>query len=301
MNRACATAPPVRPVGACALTHVAALAAAVIGQACAGGVVAADHAPVVVDDGVQVVAGQLLLFLTDTELAQVQVPAGPAREWSASQQVSLPAATTSPDCRQQGPGSPDGKLHQVVDLVTPDEAAEGEALELHDEHVGQAPQQQLLGGLAVLFALRAVPERGWGTVRGGRAPGALAPHLPATLASPSLLGCQHLRPCEEVEALVQREVAGTGSLTGRPRVLGALQLLGGHQHELLQALVVAPDQGQAAVVSQVQWDVSWKRAGRGVTLLWGAAGPIHTRAPPPAGLNLCPLAAALGWTHQFCR
>ena len=100
MNRACATAPPVRPVGVCALTHVAALAAAVVGQACAGGVVAANHAPVVVDDGVQVIAGQLLLFLTNTELAQVQVPAGPAREWSAGQQVPLPAAATSPDRRQ---------------------------------------------------------------------------------------------------------------------------------------------------------------------------------------------------------
>ena len=115
MNRACATTPPVHPVGACALTHVAALAAAVIGQARTGGVVAADHAPVVVDDGVQVVAGQLLLFLTDTELAQVQVPVGPARERSAGQQVPLPAAaTTGPDCGQQGPpltgrGTPPGR------------------------------------------------------------------------------------------------------------------------------------------------------------------------------------------------
>lgn len=33
-----------------------------------------DHASVVVDDGIQVVAGQLLLFLTNAELAQVQVP-----------------------------------------------------------------------------------------------------------------------------------------------------------------------------------------------------------------------------------
>lgn len=178
MNRARATTPPVRPVGACALTHVAALAAAVIGQARTGGVVAADHAPVVVDDGVQVVAGQLLLFLTDTELAQVQVPVGPAE---IGQPVSRcpspppppPALTAGSRARH----SPDGELHQVVDLVTPDEAAEGEALELHDEHVGQAPQQQLLGGLAVLFALGAVPERGRGTVRGGGGPG--TPPLPA--------------------------------------------------------------------------------------------------------------------------
>lgn len=41
---------------------------------------AADHASVVVDDGVQVVARQLFLLLTDAELAQVQVPGVPARE-----------------------------------------------------------------------------------------------------------------------------------------------------------------------------------------------------------------------------
>lgn len=57
-----------------ALTHVAALAAAVIGQACVGRVVATDHASIVVDDSIQVIAGQLLLLLTNAELAQVQVP-----------------------------------------------------------------------------------------------------------------------------------------------------------------------------------------------------------------------------------
>lgn len=153
----------------------------------------------------------------------------------------------------------------------------------------------------MLFALGAVPERGCGTVRAAERP-APRPYLPGTLPSPSLLRCQHLRPCEEVEALVQREVAGAGSFARRPRVLSALQFLGGHQHELLQALVVAPDQGQAAVIPQLQWDVSWKRAGRGVTPLWRATGPTHARAPAPDGLrHLCPLAAALGWMRQFCR
>ena len=53
--------------------------------------------------------------------------------------------------------SPDREVHHVVDLVPPNKAAEGEALELDDEDVGQPPQHQLLGGLAVLLALGAVP------------------------------------------------------------------------------------------------------------------------------------------------
>ena len=48
---------------------------------------AANHASVVVDDSVQVVARQLFLFLTNAKLAQVQVPVVPARERSKSQQV----------------------------------------------------------------------------------------------------------------------------------------------------------------------------------------------------------------------
>lgn len=52
---------------------------------------------------------------------------------------------------------PDGEVHHVVDLVPPDETPEGEALQLDDEHVGQSPQQQLLGRLAMLLALWAVP------------------------------------------------------------------------------------------------------------------------------------------------
>lgn len=52
---------------------------------------------------------------------------------------------------------PDREVNHVVDLVPPDEAPEGEAFELDDQNVGQTPQQQLLGGLAVLLALWTVP------------------------------------------------------------------------------------------------------------------------------------------------
>lgn len=80
MNTACNTTPPSSLLVVCALTHVTALATAIVGQACTGSVVATDHASVMVDDSIQVVARQLLLFLADTELAQVQVPAVPVRE-----------------------------------------------------------------------------------------------------------------------------------------------------------------------------------------------------------------------------
>lgn len=68
---------------------------------------AANHASVVVDDSIQVVARQLFLFLTDAELAQVQIP--------------------------------NGELHQVIDLVTPDETPKGKALELNNKYVRKAP------------------------------------------------------------------------------------------------------------------------------------------------------------------
>lgn len=55
--------------------------------------------------------------------------------------------------------SPNRELHQVIDLVTPNETTEGEALQLHNEHIGQPPQQQLFGGLTMLFALWTVPGR----------------------------------------------------------------------------------------------------------------------------------------------
>lgn len=54
------------------LTNVTALAVLVAWQASVGGVVAADHSSVVVDDGIQVVDGGLLhlflILLADTEL-----------------------------------------------------------------------------------------------------------------------------------------------------------------------------------------------------------------------------------------
>ena len=40
----------------------------------------------------------------------------------------------------------------LVDLVAPEQVAEGEAFELDDEHFGQPPQRHLFGGLAVLLA-----------------------------------------------------------------------------------------------------------------------------------------------------
>lgn len=82
--------------------------------------------------------------------------------------------------------------------------------------------------------------------------------MPTALLSPGLLRCQHLRPCEEVEALVQGEVASTGSLTSRAWVLSTFQLLGSYQYKLLQALIVPPDQSQATVITQLQWDLPWR-------------------------------------------
>lgn len=35
--------------------------------------------------------------------------------------------------------SPDWEIHHVIDLVSPNEAAEGKALELYDKDVGQTP------------------------------------------------------------------------------------------------------------------------------------------------------------------
>lgn len=52
---------------------------------------------------------------------------------------------------------PDREVNHVVDLISPDKAPEGEPFELDDQNVGQTPQQQLFGGLAVLLALWTVP------------------------------------------------------------------------------------------------------------------------------------------------
>lgn len=53
---------------------------------------------------------------------------------------------------------PDGKINHVIDFIPPDEAPEGEALELDNKHVWQTPQQQLLGGFSVLLAFWTVPS-----------------------------------------------------------------------------------------------------------------------------------------------
>lgn len=79
--------------------------------------------------------------------------------------------------------SPDGKVHHVIDLVPPNKAAEGEALELDNEDVGQPPQHQLLGSLTVLFALGAVP--------GGRQFSLLAWGEPQSLQPSSAPGSPH--------------------------------------------------------------------------------------------------------------
>lgn len=52
----------------------------------------------------------------------------------------------------------DGKVDHVIDLVSPDETPEGEAFKLDDQHIGQTPQKQLLGGFSVLLALWTVPS-----------------------------------------------------------------------------------------------------------------------------------------------
>ncbi len=54
--------------------------------------------------------------------------------------------------------APRGELDHLVDLVSTDEVSEGEAFELDDECRRQPPDGQLLGRLAVLLALRTVPE-----------------------------------------------------------------------------------------------------------------------------------------------
>lgn len=34
---------------------------------------------------------------------------------------------------------PDGEVNHVIDLIPPDEASEGEAFELDDQNIGEAP------------------------------------------------------------------------------------------------------------------------------------------------------------------
>jgi len=69
---------------------------------------------------------------------------------------------------------------------------------------------------------------------------------------PGLLRGEHLRPGEEVEALLQGEVSGSDRLAQGAGVLLVLQLLGAHQDVLLQALVVLPHQLQLRVFRELQ-------------------------------------------------
>ena len=52
---------------------------------------------------------------------------------------------------------PDGKVDLVVNLVPPQKTAEGEALQLDREDLGQSPEAELLSRFPVLLALRTVP------------------------------------------------------------------------------------------------------------------------------------------------
>lgn len=181
------------------LTHVTALAVLVVGQAGVRRVVPADHASIVVDHSVQVIHGQLLLALpADAELAQVQAP----REGQGDGQGEARGrgSTRSAVPRSSPELSPDREVHHVVDLVPPNKAAEGEALELDDEDVGQAPQHQLLGGLAVLLALGAVPAGSTCSLPMWGEPWVSAPH---TWIGGSSEG--HLRPpCQEQASTAPR-------------------------------------------------------------------------------------------------
>lgn len=118
---------------------------------------APDHPAIVVNDGVQVVDGRLLhlVLLADAELAQIQIPGEEEQELCYGNDLM---SEQRPYMVHGCVTLPDGEVDHVVDLVPPDEAPEGEALELDDQDVGQTPQQQLLGGLAVLLALWTVPE-----------------------------------------------------------------------------------------------------------------------------------------------
>lgn len=65
-----------RKLKGCVLTNITALAVLITRQASVGCVVASYHSSIVVDDCIQVVDGGLLhlIFLTNAELAQIQVP-----------------------------------------------------------------------------------------------------------------------------------------------------------------------------------------------------------------------------------
>lgn len=79
-------------------------------------------------------------------------------------------------------------------------------------------------------------------------------------SSPRFLWGQDFRLREEIEALLQGEVASPGCFAGRAWVLHTFQLLGFYQHEFLEALIVLPHQGKGAVVCQIQGGVTCEGA-----------------------------------------
>lgn len=129
----------------------------------------------------------------------------------------------------------------------------------------------------------------------------LEPNLPPP--SPRFLRGQDFGLGEEIEALLQGEVASPGCFAGRAWVLHALQLLGLHQHKFLEAFIVLPHQGKGAVICQLQGGVTCKgehtshtcptRLGQATLLGLGAVLPILARYGDHAvlpGRERCPMA-----------
>lgn len=78
---------------------------------------------------------------------------------------------------------------------------------------------------------------------------------------PGLLWRQHLRLGEEIQALLEGEVSRSGRLAEGARVLLVLQLLGAHQHVLLEALVVFPHQFQGGIFGEIRQSVLCRGGG----------------------------------------
>lgn len=243
--------------------------------------------------------GSCSLFLTDTELAQVQVSWVSRPE--SGQLVSRclpPRRRHQPsDCRQQSPGSPDGELHQVVDLVTPDKAAQREALELHDEHVGQAYSSSCLRLHAVCTA-GCIGGMGHGQgQQSARAPPPPAgPSWPQSVSSvPTPPAVKRLRHWSSVKWPAR------AASPADPGSSAHSSSLGGHQHEPLQASLLRQTRARLQLVP----------APVGRLLETGKEGVMRSCGEPPAqstpglprsdGLrHLCPSSRARPM-HQFCR
>lgn len=202
----------------------------------------------------------------------------------------------------QSPGltqcSPNRELHQVIDLVTPNETTEGEALQLHNEHIGQPPQQQLFGGLTMLFALWAVPG-GDRRVRTTSFPPAcpttsLLPHPHQASSGASTSGrVKRLRHWSRVKWPARAASPAEPGSSAHSSSLEATNTnswrrsLFRHTRARLQSSPrsngVSP--GDEMVVTQ----------------LCRAASPSYPTISTHSIRHLCPQAAALGLMHQFYR